>query len=191
MPEYVYDVALSFAGTERTYVEGVRTELARWGRSVFYDEDEVVALWGTNLLESLGDIYLNQARYTVMFISAGYANRHWTRHERRMALARALIQREPYVLPVRFDDTSLDGLDPGVAYIPVGEMQPADLARLIVQKLVTAPPPEDDIDQAAGWSTCFSPTNSKRVSTLSSRLDATTDWDSQPRGPAVASRART
>jgi len=44
-----------------------------------------------------------------MFISKEYAEKPWTKHERRSDLSRALEEDE-YVLPARFDDTELPGL---------------------------------------------------------------------------------
>jgi hypothetical protein len=46
----------------------------------------------------------------VVFVSAEYAARDWTKLERRAALARAVRERREYVLPARFDDTPLPGL---------------------------------------------------------------------------------
>jgi hypothetical protein len=40
-----FDVALSFAGEDRTYVERVASELQRMGLKVFYDKHEAVTLW--------------------------------------------------------------------------------------------------------------------------------------------------
>ena len=39
-----FDVALSFAGEDRTYVERVANELKRMGLKVFYDKHEAVTL---------------------------------------------------------------------------------------------------------------------------------------------------
>ena len=46
----------------------------------------------------------------MVVISAEYADRDWTRHERRAALGQAVRKRREYVLPARFDDTQLPGL---------------------------------------------------------------------------------
>ena len=43
---YRYDVALSFAGEDRHYVERVAKELQRRGIRVFYDKYEQTELWG-------------------------------------------------------------------------------------------------------------------------------------------------
>ena len=107
-----WDVALSFAGAQRTYVEQVAEALKALGVRCFYDADEQIDLWGKYLAEELPTIYGEQAAAVVMFVSAEYAARDWTRPERRAALARAVQERREYVLPARFDDTPLPGVQP-------------------------------------------------------------------------------
>ncbi|HEX8430183.1 MAG TPA: TIR domain-containing protein, partial [Longimicrobium sp.] len=85
-----YDVALSFAGEDRLYVRGIAQALREAGIQVFFDEYEVASLWGKDLYAHLQDVYQNQAKYTVIFISASYAVKVWTNHERKSAQARAL-----------------------------------------------------------------------------------------------------
>ena len=98
-PERQWDVALSFAGAQRDYVEQVARDLKAWGVRCFYDADEQTELWGRYLAEELPAIYGEQAAAVVMFVSAEYAAREWTRLERRTALARAVRERREYVLP--------------------------------------------------------------------------------------------
>ena len=47
---YEYDVALSFAGEDREYVEQVALFLKKKNIAVFYDYFEEVDLWGKNLI---------------------------------------------------------------------------------------------------------------------------------------------
>ena len=103
-------MALSFAGAQRDYVERVARELQARGVRCFYDADEQIGLWGKYLADELPVIYGEQTAAVVMFVSAEYAAREWTRLERRTALARAVRERREYVLPARFDDTPLPGL---------------------------------------------------------------------------------
>ena len=63
-----YDVALSFAGEDREYVDCVATALKAFGVNVFYDRFEEASLWGKNLYTHLSEVYTQRARYTVMFI---------------------------------------------------------------------------------------------------------------------------
>jgi TIR domain len=71
----------------------------------------------------------------VVFISAEYAERDWTRLERQAALARAVRERREYVLPARFDDTPLPGLLPDVVAIDLRRYAPAEFAGLVEGKL--------------------------------------------------------
>jgi hypothetical protein len=136
-----YDVCLTFAGEERSYVEMVASGLKAAGLRVFYDQDEDVKvdLWGKDLAEHFDYIYRKASRYCVMFISQAYASKPWTRDERRSALARALAEEAEYISPARFDDTELDGLQPTVGYLDLGEIAPATLVEYIVKKLADGP----------------------------------------------------
>ena len=91
-PGWRWDVALSFAGTQRDYVEQVARALKARGMRCFYDADEKVQLWGTYLAEELPGIYAREAAAVVVFVSADYAGRDWTRLERRAAFSRAVLE---------------------------------------------------------------------------------------------------
>jgi len=80
-----WDVSLSFAREDRSYVAKVAARLRPKGTRVFYDEYEKVALWGKDLYQHLDDVCRNAARYRVLFISKSYAKRLWTNHERKSA----------------------------------------------------------------------------------------------------------
>src|SRR5207248_2119071 len=58
-----YDVALSFAGEDRAYVEEVARALSAAGVKVFYDKLEEADLWGKNLYTHLSDVYRKRARF--------------------------------------------------------------------------------------------------------------------------------
>jgi hypothetical protein len=130
-----YDVAFSFAGANREYVEQVANILRGRGVRVFYDTYEAAVLWGQHLGEFLSDVYERRSRYCVMFISRAYSEREWTRLERRSALDRAIRDRRTYILPCRFDDTLLPGISHSLSYIPLANIPPAELSDLILNKL--------------------------------------------------------
>jgi hypothetical protein len=129
-----YDIALSFAGENRAYVEEVANGLTAAGISVFYDGFETAKLWGKNLIEHLADIYQN-SRYVVMFISKEYVEKAWTKHERQHAQDRALYAQEEYILPARFDDTPVPGMTTTVAFQDLRHTTPQQLVDLIRTKL--------------------------------------------------------
>jgi hypothetical protein len=132
---FQYDIALSFAGEDRYYVDQVAELLRAAGVRVFYDRFEEANLWGKNLYDYLSDVYKNQARYTVMFISEHYAKKIWTSHERRSAQQRALAENVEYILPARFDDANVPGLPTTVGYLSLQGREPQNLVDLIVEKL--------------------------------------------------------
>jgi len=130
-----WDVALSFAAAQRAYVRQVAQALQARGVRCFYDADEEIELWGKSLAEELQAIYGEQAAAVVVFVSADYAARDWTRHERRAALARAVRERQEYVLPARFDDTPLPGLPPDLVMVDLRTKNPQQFAAMIASKL--------------------------------------------------------
>ena len=130
-----WDVALSFAGAQRDYVKQVAQALQARGLRCFYDADEEIGLWGRYLAEELPTIYGEQAAAVVVFVSAEYAARDWTRLERRAALARAVQERREYVLPARFDDTALPGLVPDMVAVDLRGRTPDQFAEMIAAKL--------------------------------------------------------
>jgi hypothetical protein len=137
--DWEYDVCLSFAGEQRAYVEQVALRLRREGIRVFYDDHERVSLWGRDLYEYLDWVYQRAARYCVLFASADYARKNWPTHERKSVQARALRDRNVYLLPVRFDDTEIPGLRSTIGYIDLRNTEPDELGELILEKLATRP----------------------------------------------------
>ncbi len=132
-----WDVALSFAGAQRDYVGQVAEVLRARGVRCFYDADEQIELWGKYLAEELPVIYGEQAAAVVVFVSAEYVARDWTRLERRAALARAVSERREYVLPARFDDTPLPGLLSDMVTVDLRGRTPQQFAGMIAAKLAT------------------------------------------------------
>jgi TIR domain len=155
-PGWRWDVALSFAGAQRDYVEQVANVLKAEGVRCFYDADEQIDLWGKYLAEELPLIYGEQAAAVVVFVSAEYAARDWTQLERRAALNKAVRERREYVLPARFDDTPLPGLLSDMVAIDLRTRTPRQFAAMIAAKLaalgiIMPIPPEhvpQDIDVA-------------------------------------------
>ena len=134
-----YEVALSFAGEQRNYVEDVARVLQSRGVAVFYDEFESIRLWGKHLVEELHDVYENRATYAVMFISREYVDKVWPNHERQSILSRAVREKNEYILQVRFDDTPVPGIPTAIRYVSAREHTPAVLAAMIAEKIGIQP----------------------------------------------------
>jgi CRP-like cAMP-binding protein len=82
---FQFDVALSFAGEDRAFVDTIAVRLRAHRVKVFYDRYEKATLWGKDLYEHLDHVYQRAARYCVLFVSEHYARKVWTNHERKSA----------------------------------------------------------------------------------------------------------
>lgn len=134
-----YQVALSFAGEQRDYVEAVANALAARHIAVFYDKFEANALWGKDGAEHFHQIYSRDTQYVVMFISEAYVAKAWTRQERRAAISRQMKDEGEYILPVRFDAAEVPGLPDTMQYLMAERFTPAELAVEIAKKVGVAP----------------------------------------------------
>lgn len=131
-----YDVALSFAGEQRAFVDRVAKALDRNGILYFYDAREETRMWGKDLANFLDELFREKARYCVMFLSRDYVRKAWPTWEGRAAIARAVIEKHrEYVLPVRFDDAEFPGLRPTIKYLDATALSPEQIAEHIVAKL--------------------------------------------------------
>jgi hypothetical protein len=147
MPTDGYDVALSFAGEQRGYVSQVAKLLRDGGVKVFFDDFERDQLWGKDLAIHFDEVYRKSARFVVPFVSKEYAAKAWPQHEFKSALAKAVEAKEPYILPVRFDDSELPGLRPTLGYVDGRTHTPAQLAAVIFAHL-GMPTPEAAAERA-------------------------------------------
>jgi hypothetical protein len=136
--EFEYDVALSFAGEDRATVEKFAKLLDTKSIKYFYDEAEADDLWGRDLIAHLADIYENQARYCIMFISQHYPLKRWTSFERKSIQARAFRDTEEYILPIRLDDTRVPGIAETLGYRDIRQHSLESIANSLEQKLVKA-----------------------------------------------------
>jgi len=87
-----------------------------------------------NLTAFLDEIYRKRAKFCVVFISKEYKERRWTSHELRSAQARALEAKgDDYILPIRVDNTDLDGLPSNIGYLSI-ELGVGKIAELFDRK---------------------------------------------------------
>jgi tetratricopeptide (TPR) repeat protein len=131
-----YDVAISFAGEDRALAEQIADFLVNEFRiAVFYDDYEQAKLWGAYLTEKLIEIYRDKARYCAVLVSKDYKIKRYTKLEFRSAQERAFNEPDKeYILPIRLDDTVLDGLFQTLGYVDARKHTPRTIARLIFEK---------------------------------------------------------
>lgn len=132
-----FDIALSFAGTNRAEAEQLANIVREAGFTVFYDQFYPEELWGKDLFVLFDEIYRKRSRYCVMFVSEDYIARDWTNHERRSAQARALQAKgAEYILPIKVDEAELPGMTPTIGYLPLADLGIEKIAQLLLKKLV-------------------------------------------------------
>jgi TIR domain len=128
------EIALSFAGEDRAYVEEVAQALRSMGVRVFYDAFEKVNLLGKDLAAHFAEVYGKKANYCAMFISQHYVRKAWPQFERQHAQARALAEKREYILPIRLDGSEVPGLSPTIGHLDARGMQPKSVAEILFQK---------------------------------------------------------
>lgn len=145
--DFDYDIAFSFAGEDRSIVEQLASKLTEERVRVFYDAYEKAALWGKDLYQHLQSVYKDRARYCVVFVSAAYADKLWTRHELKQAQARAFKEHREYILPVRLDDTEIPGLNATTGYIDLRQHTVEELQKVVLQKLFGGDVEDEDLPE--------------------------------------------
>jgi len=138
LPDH-FDVAITYAGSDRAVAKDIADRLVSRGLVVFYDRYYPEHLLGEDLAETFDNIFRHRASFCVMLISKAYADREWTRHERRSALARAVVEKgKAYILPLRLDSTELPGLPPTLGHLSFDEHDAAEVAEIIYRKVRAA-----------------------------------------------------
>jgi hypothetical protein len=133
--DYLYDLAFSYAGEDRGYVERLAAELQRRRIRVFYDREQIARVLGQDLAEILPRIYEREARYCVVFASEHYSDSQWTAVESDAALRRQRIQKGEYIIPIRLAEVSVPGLSRSIVYYDASAVEPEQVADLLTEKL--------------------------------------------------------
>jgi hypothetical protein len=132
-----FQVALSFPGEQRTYVEEVAQFLANalGQEAVFYDDWYNHELARPNLDTYLQDIYHKDSQLLVPFLCADYERKQWCGLEWR-AIRDLLKQRQDEdIMPLRFDNTHIAGLFSIDGYLDLQKYMPEQAAELILKRL--------------------------------------------------------
>lgn len=133
--ELEFDVLLSFAGSERDYARAIHDIATANGIRVFLDEELQHEIWGKNLVEYLNRAYRDRGSYVLVLISAAYCERAFTRVERRAAFDRMIQEKSEYLLPVKVDDSWIDGLPTSTAYLDLRVHGVLGVCELLVRKI--------------------------------------------------------
>lgn len=133
----IYDLAVSFAGEHRDYVEQTVRACSELGLRVFYDRDMNNEWWGKSFIREQRKVYGSQTRYFVPFISTEYLSKPIPMDEFSAAMMTAVKQGDGYVLPVLMGDVRVppDLLHPHIHYLRARDYTPELLAAQLHAKV--------------------------------------------------------
>ena len=130
-----YDVTISFAGEDRYFAKELADCFVTNGIKTFYDEYEKANLWGRNLYTYLSNLYQKQAKYCILIVSKNYPIKKWTKVELEAAQVRKLEQDQDYILPIRLDNTEVNGLMSTIGYLSCPPETPETITNFLLSKL--------------------------------------------------------
>ena len=134
--KYNFDVALSFAGEDRSYVEHIFRLLKNRQVRVFYDYENCSELWGADLPEKLDEIYRTDTKFCMVFGSKHYPDKKWTKLEKKSYKAAQIeTGRYDYILPILLDDTEIPGILKTQGYLDARKLSPEEIVDAFIAKL--------------------------------------------------------
>lgn len=132
-----FQVALSFPGEHRTFVEGVAAELERQlgPCACFYDRYYEALLARPNLDLVLQGIYGERSGLVVAFVCAEYDAKDWCGIEWQKIRERRASGSEADIMYVRIGDGEVKGMSRLDGYVDATARSPEEVAALIVQRV--------------------------------------------------------
>lgn len=134
---HVFDIALSFPGEVRAFIEPIIVELERdvGHNSYFYDNNYVSQLARPSLDTLLQDIYRNRSKLIVVFLCGDYQNKQWCGVEFR-AIKEIIMERDnKRIMYVKMDDGAVDGVFITDGYVDGRRYSPGDIARFVRERV--------------------------------------------------------
>lgn len=133
----LFDVALSFPGEVRSYVESVASELEILigPDSYFYDNNYKAQLARPSLDALLQDIFRNRARLIAVFLCEKYQEKEWCGIESR-AIMEIIKEREyKRVMFIKMDEGRVDGVFSTDGYLDGRKFTPTEIASFIQERV--------------------------------------------------------
>jgi hypothetical protein len=115
--EPYFDVAISFAGEDRSVAEALAQGLRARSLRVFYDMFYQAELIGEDLAQLLARIYSRASLFCIVLISKHYPQKRWPQFELAQIQDGVIVRGGPSMVPVRIDETRVDGISATLGYI--------------------------------------------------------------------------
>lgn len=135
---HIFDIALSFPGEIRSYIEEIITELDRNVKpnTYFYDYKYQSQLAVPKLDVLLQDIYRNRSNLVVVFLCEKYQEKKWCGIE--FSAIREIIyeKQDNKIMFIRVDDGKVDGVFNTDGYIDARQYNASKVVEFICQRVV-------------------------------------------------------
>lgn len=132
--KFKYDVAISFAQEDFSVAEKIAAALRAAGITYYLYAENIALHWGENLFRISYDTYTSQSRYVLLLISKFYIRKKWPGIERQIVQS-VNSKLLGHILPLRIDDTRIDGLSNNTVFVK-WQNNPRHIAALIKERLV-------------------------------------------------------
>ena len=134
---HVFDVALSFPGEARSFVEPIAMELEKeiGPNAYFYDSNFTSQLARPSLDTLLQDLYRNRSKLVVVFLSGDYEKKPWCGLEFR-AIKEIIMESDfKKIMLVKLDDGPVTGIYKTDGYVDGRRYSPEEIAGFIEERI--------------------------------------------------------
>ena len=137
LADHQFDVALSFPGEARDYVEQVAQHLERLigPDRYFYDRNYTAQLARPSLDTFLQAVYRERSRMVVVFSGADYQLKDWCGIEFRAVREIINAREHDRIMIVRMDDGKVEGIFGHDGYVDARRHNPAEVATFIEDRV--------------------------------------------------------
>lgn len=131
---YKYDIAISFAEQDKVVAQKLSEALQSYtvNLKVYNYLEKRAQQFGVELMDNSEEVYQGQARHIIILVSKHYDTQGWASIEWKLIKAEARRRPYRYLLIVRIDETTINGLDDDIVY-EVWNNNAMDLANIIKQ----------------------------------------------------------
>jgi hypothetical protein len=137
LADHQFDVALSFPGESRDYVEQVAQHLERLigPDRYFYDRNYTAQLARPSLDTFLQAVYRDRSRMVVVFSGGDYQLKDWCGIEFRAVREIINAREHDRIMFVRMDDGEVEGIFGHDGYVDSRQHNPAEVAAFIEERV--------------------------------------------------------
>lgn len=112
--DFEFQIAFSFAQEDLKIAKAIAAELKRLNITYYLYTEELTI--GRDITKETFQVYYEKSLFGLMMISENYIRKNWAIKEREIMQAVDRNVDHPYIIPLRLDDTQVEGLSPTVKY---------------------------------------------------------------------------